>query len=333
MRRRDFVTLLSGAAVAWPIAAQAQQPERTRRIGLLAPYNDDRDTRVQAYLPAFKQRLHKLGWIEGRNIRFDYRFTGQDAERIRVGAEELIALAPDIIVVWANPAAAILRRATQTIPIVFTTVSDPVGGGFVANLAHPGGNITGFQNFETAIGGKWLEVLKEIAPKVRRVAFVYSPEISAHVAFMHAAEAASSSLGMTVTAAGVRNAADIEFALTAFAKEPNGGLIVAPSSAHCNRPRSDHCVGCPTASARDLSVSLFLYEWRLGVLRFRPSRATARRRVIRRSHPEGRKAGRLARAGAYQVQSGNQPQDCKGARPRRVLATPAACRRGDRVSG
>lgn len=230
MRRRDFVTLLSGAAVAWPIAAQAQQPERTRRIGLLAPYNDDRDTRVQAYLPAFKQRLHKLGWIEGRNIRFDYRFTGQDAERIRVGAEELIALAPDIIVVWANPAAAILRRATQTIPIVFTTVSDPVGGGFVANLAHPGGNITGFQNFETAIGGKWLEVLKEIAPKVRRVAFVYSPEISAHVAFMHAAEAASSSLGMTVTAAGVRNAADIEFALTAFAKEPNGGLIVAPSS-------------------------------------------------------------------------------------------------------
>ena len=120
MRRRDFVTLLSGAAVAWPIAAQAQQPERTRRIGLLAPYNDDRDTRVQAYLPAFKQRLHELGWIEGRNIRFDYRFTGQDAERIRVGAEELIALAPDIIVVWANPAAAILRRATQTIPIVFT---------------------------------------------------------------------------------------------------------------------------------------------------------------------------------------------------------------------
>ena len=229
MRRRDFVTLLSGAAVAWPIAAQAQQPERTRRIGLLAPYNDDRDTRVQAYLPAFKQRLHKLGWIEGRNIRFDYRFTGQDAERIRVGAEELIALAPDIIVVWANPAAAILRRATQTIPIVFTTVSDPVGGGFVANLAHPGGNITGFQNFETAIGGKWLEVLKEIAPKVRRVAFVYSPEISAHVAFMHAAEAASSSLGMTVTAAGVRNAADIKSALTAFAKEPNGGLIVAPS--------------------------------------------------------------------------------------------------------
>ena len=229
MRRRDFVTLLSGAAVAWPIAAQAQQPERTRRIGLLAPYNDDRDTRVQAYLPAFKQRLHKLGWIEGRNIRFDYRFTGQDAERIRVGAEELIALAPDIIVVWANPAAAILWRATQTIPIVFTTVSDPVGGGFVANLAHPGGNITGFQNFETAIGGKWLEVLKEIAPKVRRVAFVYSPEISAHVAFMHAAEAASSSLGMTVTAAGVRNAADIESALTAFAKEPNGGLIVAPS--------------------------------------------------------------------------------------------------------
>jgi putative ABC transport system substrate-binding protein len=227
MRRRVFVTLIGSAAVAWPLAAQAQQPERTRRIGLLAPYNDERDSRVQAYLPPFRQRLHELGWIEGRNIRIEYRLTGEDAEHIRVGAQELIALAPDVIVVWANPAAATLRKATQTIPVVFT--NDPVGGGFVANLARPGENITGFQNFETAIGGKWLEVLKEIAPAVHRVAFVYSPEISAHVAFMRAAEEASNSLGLMVTAVGVRNAADIQSALTAFAKEPNGGFIVAPS--------------------------------------------------------------------------------------------------------
>ena len=180
-------------------------------------------------LSAFRQRLHELGWDEGRNIRFDYRFTDQVPERMRAGTEELITLAPDIIVVWSNPAAVIVRKATQTIPVVFVTVSDPVGAGLITNLARPGGNITGFQNFETAIGGKWLQVLNEIAPGVRRVAFVHSPDIFAHVAFMHTAEAASTSLGMTMTSVGVRSAAEIEPALRAFAKEPDGGLVVAPS--------------------------------------------------------------------------------------------------------
>ena len=229
MRRRELINLFGSAVVAWPLAAGAQQTGRVRRIGLLIPFPDDREPLVKNYLSTFRQRLHELGWVEGRNIRFDYRFTGQVPERMRVGSQELIALAPDIIVVLANPAAAIVREATQTIPIVFVSVSDPIGGGFVTNLAHPGGNITGFQNFETAIGGKWLQVLKEIAPAVRRVAFVHSPEIPAHVAFMHAAEAASASLGIKVTPAGVRSAAEIEAALRAFAKEPDGGLIVAPS--------------------------------------------------------------------------------------------------------
>jgi len=229
MRRREFVTLLGSVAVVWPFAARAQQTGRLRHVGVLIPFPDDREPPAKNYLSAFKQRLHELGWDEGRNIRFDYRFTGQVPERMRSATEELIKLAPDIIVVWANPAAAIMRKATQTIPLVFVSVSDPVGGGFVPNLARPDGNITGFQNFETAIGGKWLQMLKEIAPGVRRVAFVHSPEISAHVAFMHAAEAASTSLGMTVTSAGVRSAAEIEPALRAFAKEADGGLIVAPS--------------------------------------------------------------------------------------------------------
>jgi putative tryptophan/tyrosine transport system substrate-binding protein len=229
MRRREFVTLLGGVAVIWPIAARAQQTGRLRRVGVLIPFPDDREALVKVYLSAFRQRLHELGWDEGRNIRLDFRFTGQVHERMRTATEELITLAPDIIVVWANPAAMIVRKATQTIPIVFVVVSDPVGGGFVTNLARPGGNITGFQNFETAIGGKWLELLKEIAPGVRRVAFVQSPDISAHVAFMHAAEAASTSRGMTVTSTGVRSAAEFEPALRAFAKEPDGGLIVAPS--------------------------------------------------------------------------------------------------------
>jgi ABC-type uncharacterized transport system substrate-binding protein len=229
MRRRDFIKGLGGSAVAWPLTVRAQQAGRMRRVGVLIPFPDDSDPLVKEYLSAFQQRLHELGWIEGRNIRLDYRFTGQEAERMRAGSAELIALAPDIIVVWANPAAAIVRKATQTIPIVFVVVSDPVGGGFVTNLAHPGGNITGFQNFETAIGGKWLQVLNEIAPGVRRVAFLHSPDISAHLAFMRAAEAASTPMGITVTPVGVRNAVEIEPALRAFAKEPNGGLIVAPS--------------------------------------------------------------------------------------------------------
>jgi putative ABC transport system substrate-binding protein len=200
-----------------------------RHVAVLIPFPDDREALVKSFLTAFRQRLHELGWDEGRNIRFNYRFTGQVPERMRAGTDELIALTPDIIVVWANPAAAIVRNATQTIPIVFVVVSDPVGGGFVTNLARPGGNITGFQNFEIAIGGKWLQVLKEIAPGVRRVAFVHSPDISAHLAFMRTAEAVSASLGITVTPVGLRSAAEIEPALRTFAKEPNGGLIVAPS--------------------------------------------------------------------------------------------------------
>jgi len=228
MKRREFVTLISGAAVTWPIVVRAQQPDRMRRIGLLAPYGEQ-DSRVLAYLPSFKQRLHELGWTEGRNFIIDYRYTGPNAENMRFGAQELVTLVPDVIVVWSNPAAAMLQRATATIPIVFTNVSDPVGGGFVTNLARPGGNITGFQNFETAIGGKWLELLSEIAPTVRRVAFVYNPEISAHVEFLRVAVQASNSLRMTVTAIGVHNTADIEAALTAFAKEPNGGFVLTPS--------------------------------------------------------------------------------------------------------
>jgi putative tryptophan/tyrosine transport system substrate-binding protein len=228
MRRRDFITLIGGAAAARPLAARAQQVERVRRIGILSPFSGN-DPETQARLAAFKQQLQNLGWTDGRNLHIDYRFTGDDTQRIRVGAEELVAVAPDVIFVYANQAVAALRQATRVIPVVFAQVSDPVGSGFVASLAHPGGNITGFQNFEAEIGGKWLEVLRQIAPAVRRVAVVHSPDIAANVAFLNAAEAASTSVGMTVTAAGVRSAADMESTLTAFGREPNGGLIVVPS--------------------------------------------------------------------------------------------------------
>src|SRR5215467_11705770 len=209
MRRRDFINFLSVAAVAWPISLHAQQVQRTRQIAILIPFRDD-EPQVKVLLTAFKQRLHELGWIEGRNIRFEYRFTDQDAERIRTAAEELVAFGPDVIVAWSNTTVVTLQKATQTIPIVFAGASDPVESGFVTNLSRPGGNITGFQNFEAEIGGKWLDLLKEIARAVRRVAFVYSPNISANAAIVHSAEAASMSLGVTLTAAAVQSMADIE---------------------------------------------------------------------------------------------------------------------------
>jgi putative ABC transport system substrate-binding protein len=156
-------------------------------------------------------------------------FTTQDIQRIRAGAAELVASVPELIYVWSNPGLAALKQSTQTIPIVFVLVSDPVGTGLVANLARPGGNITGFQNFETAIGGKWLELLKEIAPGVRRVAVVYNQKIAANVAFLHTAEAASPSMGVTVTAMDLQDVAAIEPAFAAFARGPNGGLILTPN--------------------------------------------------------------------------------------------------------
>ncbi|HXX06599.1 MAG TPA: ABC transporter substrate-binding protein [Pseudolabrys sp.] len=227
MRRREFITLV-GAAVAWPLAARAQQVERPRRIGVLIPFRES-DPETQILLAAFKQRFRDLGWIEDRNVRFDHRYTDGNPEPTRVAAAELVALSPDVILAYANPAVSSLMLVTRTIPIVFTQASDPVGSGFVPNLAHPGGNITGFHAFEPAISGKWLEILKQIAPGVRRVAVVHHPNIAANVAFVRAAEAASPIFGVTVTAAGVRNPSDIERALEEFAREADGGLIVAPA--------------------------------------------------------------------------------------------------------
>jgi putative ABC transport system substrate-binding protein len=227
LKRRELITLVGGAA-AWPLMARAQPSVRVRRIGVLWGLAEN-DEVYQPYLSAFKQRVQDLGWIDGRNVRIDYRFTGGNAERIRIAAEELVALAPAVIFVTTNPAVSALMQKTRTIPIVFTLVSDSVGGGFVASLAHPGGNITGFHNFEPELAGKWLEVLNEIAPRVRRVAFVYVPQIAAHVGFLHVIEAASASLGVTVTAAGVRDAGEIEPTIKAFAQQPSGGLIVSPS--------------------------------------------------------------------------------------------------------
>jgi putative tryptophan/tyrosine transport system substrate-binding protein len=227
MRRRTFIAALGGVA-AWPLVTRAQQLNRMRRIGVLIPFSET-DAETQALVAAFKQRFQELGWIDGRNVRFDYRYTDGNPERTRSAAVELVGLGPDVILAYANPAVSSLVQVTRTIPIVFTQASDPVGSGFVSNLARPGGNITGFHSFEPSIGGKWLEILKQVAPSVQRAAIVHHPNIAANTAFVRAAEAASSTIGVTVTAAGVFTATDIERTMTEFARTPDGGLIVAPA--------------------------------------------------------------------------------------------------------
>jgi ABC-type uncharacterized transport system substrate-binding protein len=226
MRRRDFIATVSGA-VAWPLAAQAQQSNRMRRVGLLMGYPEG-DAEGQANLATFRQGLLELGWIEGRNIQIDVRWGGADPNKAQTFARELIGMTPDVIVPNTNLMTAILQKETQTIPIVFVFVGDPVASGYVTNLARPGGNTTGFSALDSAIGGKWLELLKEIAPHVTRVAVILHPETPPNVGFLRAAEAAASSFGVKVVAIGVHSAPEIEHPVTEFAAEANGGLIIAP---------------------------------------------------------------------------------------------------------
>jgi len=224
MRRRDFITLLGGTA-AWPLAARAQQP---RRIGVLMSAYSQTDREGQARIGAFLDTFQRLGWSDGRNVQIEYRWDAGDADRIKASAAELVHSAPDVIVVVAGPALVELQRITSMIPIVFTQVFDAVGGGLVAGLARPGGNVTGFQNFEPAMGGKWLGVLKEAAPNLNRVAVLYGSDSAASVAAVHATEAVAPSLGFRVTAVDVHDGGEIEGEVAKFADQPDGGLIVVP---------------------------------------------------------------------------------------------------------
>jgi putative tryptophan/tyrosine transport system substrate-binding protein len=227
LRRRDFIILLGGAAAASPLAARPRQAERMRRIGVLMGYPEG-DPQAQANITALLQGLQNLGWIEGRDVKIDYRWAGGDPDKARTFARELIAMMPDLMVSSTNQVTRILQQETPTIPIVFAFVGDPVGSGFAASLARPGKNLTGFANFENSIGGKWLELVKEIAPRAKRVGFVFNPDAAPNVGFFHAAEGAAPSLGMKLAALAVRDATDIEQDIAAFASEPDSGLIVAP---------------------------------------------------------------------------------------------------------
>ncbi len=234
MRRRDLITQVGGAAAAWPLAARAQQAGRMRRIGALMSFTTD-DPESQARLLALAQGLQELGWTVGRNVRIDTRWGAGDAERYRRYAAELVALAPDVILAVGPSALAQLQQATRSVPIVFTAVPDPVGGGFVASLARPGGNATGFMLFEYSTSGKWPELLKEIAPRVTRAAVIRDPTLTSSVAQFAAIQGAAGSLGVELSPIDMRDAGEIERAVTAFARASNGGLLITPGGSSTRR--------------------------------------------------------------------------------------------------
>jgi putative tryptophan/tyrosine transport system substrate-binding protein len=228
MERREFITLFGSAAAVWPLAAHAQQGERMRRIGVLMALAAD-DSEGQARLTAFVQGLQELGWSVGRNVRIDYRWGAGDTNRYRSYAAELLALAPDVILAVGSAAMGPLQD--HSVPVVFVQVADPVGAGFVESLARPGGNATGFTVFEYGMSAKWLELLKEVAPQLRRVAILRDTAIAAGAGQLGAAQSVAPSLGVELRPVGVRDAGEIERTVTAFARETNGGLIVAAGAA------------------------------------------------------------------------------------------------------
>jgi len=228
MKRREFITLLGGAAATWPLAARAQQGERVRRVGALLTEAES-DLEVQSWIRELVQRLQELGWTNGRNVQVDFRFSDADATRTSMLATELIELRPDVVFAGGAPAATALRQQTLSIPIVFVRVVDPVSAGFVTNLARPEGNITGFTNFEFSVGGKWLQLLKECAPSVDRIAVVFDPANPTWAAYLRTIEAAAPSFGVRLIPAGVRDAAEITQRIATFARDPNGALVVLPS--------------------------------------------------------------------------------------------------------
>ena len=232
MKRREFITLLGGAVAAWPLAARAQQAERVRLlVAMMGGRNADTDLEGRAWFAAFRQALQELGWVEGRNFRADYRWPSGDLDRMRAIAKEFVDLKPDVMLASDTPSVEALLRETRTIPIVFTNLADPVGTGLVRSLARPGGNATGFTGFEYSLAGKWLEMLKEIAPAVMRVAVLFNPETAPFAQqYLSFIETSAPTFGVTANAASIGSISEIEAAIEAQARASGGGLIVLPDT-------------------------------------------------------------------------------------------------------
>jgi putative ABC transport system substrate-binding protein len=311
MRRRHFIVGLAGSAVAWPLAAHAQQGGRVRRVGMLIVAYAQTDPEAQARITAFLDTFQKLGWADGRNVRIEYHWGAGDADRVKTAASELVRSKPDVIVTSSNSALEEVRQLTRTIPIVFTQVSDPVGGGFVAGLARPGGNMTGFQNFEPAMGGKWLGVLKEAAPHVSRAGVLFGSDTPVNVAFLRAAEAVAPSLGVKLLAIDVHQDPEIERAVAALASEPDGGLVVVPH---------------PYAATNRGSIIVLAARYRLPAVY--PFRFFATAGGLMSYGID--QIDQWRRAASYvQVRAGGQPQDRQGNRVEYPAGISAARRRGD----
>ena len=229
MRRRDLMATLGGAAVAWPLLGRAQQINQVRRIGVLMLLAAE-DAVAKARIATFQQSLRQLGWIDGKNLQIDHRWSTGDSDQVRKDAADLVALAPDVLLATGSPPVAALQQATRTVPIVFVLVSDPVGAGFVDSLPRPGGNATGFINFEYVMSAKWLELLKQIAPGLTRVAVLRDPAIAAGAGQLGAMQSVAPSLGVELSPIGVRDPGEMERAVAAFARSPNGGLILTASA-------------------------------------------------------------------------------------------------------
>ena len=226
MQRREFITLLGSAAAAWPLTARAQQAERMRRIGVHLGFNAG-DPEAQPLIAAFQQGLKELGWTDGRNVRLDYHWATANPDRVKADVAELVQTTPDVILVNSTPAVRDLQQATSTVPIVFISIADPIRSGFVASLAHPGGNITGLTNFEATTGGKWLQLLKELAPRTTRAALIFNPNTHSGQ-FFRLLEAAGPTLGVKPVQTPVLDTAGIERALASLGGDKNVGLLVMP---------------------------------------------------------------------------------------------------------
>jgi putative ABC transport system substrate-binding protein len=254
MRRRDFITLLGGGAAA-PLAARSQQGDHVRHIGVLMP-GDEADPLYKSRVSAFTQALADLGWTEGRNVRMDVRWGRADINRIRALAQELVGLQPDIILTTSTPPTVVLQRETRTIPIVFANVGDPVANGIVARLDRPSGNITGFANQEATLGGKWLELLSEIAPGLKRAAIMFNPDTAAVSAYTPSLETAARSLKVVPIMAPVHSDVEIETAIIALAREPGSGLVVMPGAFS-----AAHRAPIISAAARNSVPAVYAYSY------------------------------------------------------------------------
>ena len=330
MRRRDFITLLGGAAAAWPFAARAQQTDRLRRVGILMPYPKG-DSETEARIRVFKQELAKLGWADGRNIRFDEHWTTDNMDMVRAQAAAVVASNPDIIVTTGGRVTPVFMRLTRSIPMVLPSASDPVGVGWAQSLAHPGGNVTGFTGFELSMLGKSLEILKQIAPAVVRVALIYNPDNPNSVHYRRISEAASAPLAIEVIDHPIHGLADIDRAVTNLADRGNGGIFLSARPHDQRAARRRRWPGRAAPRASDLFGAVLREARRPGVLRGRSLGGVPPLGRLCRSHFARRETRRSAVPAADQIRTHTQPHSRQGARPRIVARAAGARRRGDRV--